>query len=94
MIGSRVGLRVTLILGLVIEIVSIAVLMGLNFDWPHATLIIYIAIAQALSGIAKDLVKVSGKSMAKLATGEEEHSTLFKLVSYLTGAKNALKGLF
>jgi len=93
MIGSQLGLRVTLIAGLIFEIISIAVLMGLNFDWSHATLVIYIAFAQALSGVAKDLVKVSGKSMTKLVTGDNAHSTLFKLVAYLTGAKNALKGV-
>eukprot|EP01133_Synstelium_polycarpum_P007674 gene7674-8979_t len=93
MIGSRVGLRVTLFLGLLFQLISIGILMGTQFDWSHVGLIIYIAVAQAISGVAKDFVKVSGKSITKLVTDEDAQSRLFKLVAFLTGAKNALKGV-
>jgi hypothetical protein len=49
-------------------------------------------VAQALSGIAKDLTKMSSKSAVKLIVAEDAHSTLFKWVALLTGSKNALKG--
>jgi hypothetical protein len=52
--------------------------------------------AQALSGIAKDLTKMSSKSAVKLlapsGTDDGERG-LFKWVSILTGSKNTLKGV-
>ncbi len=48
---------------------------------------------RALSGIAKDLTKMSAKSAIKIVVPDDTESTLFKWVSYrLTGSKNALKG--
>jgi hypothetical protein len=49
--------------------------------------------AQALSGIAKDLTKMSSKSAIKMLVPGDASSTLFKWVSLLTGSKNALKGV-
>jgi predicted MFS family arabinose efflux permease len=48
--------------------------------------------AQALSGIAKDLNKMSAKSSIKLLVPAGEQGLLFKWVAILTGSKNALKG--
>lgn len=39
-----------------------------------------------LCGIAKDLTKLGGKTVTKLVTPEEQQSSLFKLVSYITGS--------
>jgi hypothetical protein len=50
-------------------------------------------IAQALSGIAKDLTKMSSKSAIKFVVAEGAQTTLFKWVAILTGSKNALKGV-
>ena len=47
---------------------------------------------QALSGIAKDLTKMSSKSAIKFVAGDGD-GALFKLVAILTGSKNALKGV-
>ncbi|MFT5499118.1 MAG: putative MFS family arabinose efflux permease, partial [Kiritimatiellia bacterium] len=59
--------------------------------------IAYVMSSQALSGIAKDLTKMSAKSAVKFlardASGEENQSRLFKWVALLTGSKNALKGI-
>ena len=49
--------------------------------------------AQALSGIAKDLTKMSAKSAIKVVVPEGEDGALFRWVARLTGSKNALKGL-
>jgi predicted MFS family arabinose efflux permease len=49
--------------------------------------------AQALSGIAKDLNKMSAKSSIKLLVPAEAQGTLYKWVAILTGSKNALKGV-
>ena len=45
---------------------------------------------QALSGVAKDLTKMSSKSAVKAVAGD---GGLFRLVAILTGSKNALKGV-
>jgi hypothetical protein len=50
-------------------------------------------VAQALSGIAKDLTKMSSKSAIKFVVADDAQSTLFKWVAILTGSKNALKGV-
>jgi hypothetical protein len=47
---------------------------------------------QSLSGIAKDLTKMSSKSAIKVLVPEDAKGTLFKWVAILTGSKNALKG--
>src|SRR3954465_11723696 len=49
--------------------------------------------AQALSGIAEDLTKMSSKSAIKLLVPEDASGQLFKWVALLTGSKNALKGV-
>jgi len=48
---------------------------------------------QSLSGIAKDLTKMSSKSAIKVLVPEEAKGALFKWVAILTGSKNALKGV-
>jgi predicted MFS family arabinose efflux permease len=53
-------------------------------------------LAQAISGIAKDLNKMSAKASVKLLIpkdSEQSSSKLFKWVAVLTGSKNTLKGL-
>ncbi|SUC58303.1 major facilitator superfamily transporter [Pseudomonas aeruginosa] len=49
--------------------------------------------AQAMSGIAKDLNKMSAKSSIKLLVPDNQQGTLYKWVAVLTGSKNALKGV-
>jgi len=54
----------------------------------------YVMFAQALSGIAKDLNKMSAKSSVKLLVpGTDKETRLFKWVAVLTGSKNTLKGV-
>jgi len=48
--------------------------------------------AQGLSGIAKDLNKMSAKSAIKFLVTDGAEGTLYRWVSLLTGSKNALKG--
>ena len=61
---------------------------------PDAWLsVAYVMTAQALSGIAKDLNKMSAKASVKLLAGDTADSVLFKWVAVLTGSKNALKGV-
>jgi len=92
-IGSRVGLKFTLYAGLATQIVALLLLSMLNTDWALGFSVAYVMGAQALSGIAKDLTKMSSKSAVKLLAPDDSQSRLFKWVALLTGSKNALKGL-
>ncbi len=91
-IGSRLGLKFTLHTGLALQIISLIILSGLNPDWGIALSVCYVMFSQALSGIAKDLTKMSSKSAIKLLVSDQ-HGTLFKWVAILTGSKNTLKGV-
>jgi len=85
-LGARIGVNRTMQIGTALQIVSLAMLLA-----PAAWLAVpYVMAAQALSGIAKDLNKMSAKSSVKLVAGE---GSLFKWVAILTGSKNALKGV-
>ena len=57
-----------------------------------AASVAYVMGCQALSGIAKDLTKMSAKSAVKVLVPKGDDSGLFKWVAVLTGSKNALKG--
>ncbi len=90
-IGARFGLRLTLFVGLSVQIFALIMLSLLQADWAMSLSVAYVMAAQALSGIAKDLTKMSSKSAVKLVVSDE--GLLFKWVSLLTGSKNALKGI-
>ena len=47
---------------------------------------------QGVSGVAKDLAKMSSKSAVKLLAPAEQTAALFRWVALLTGSKNAVKG--
>ncbi|WP_406610730.1 organoarsenical effux MFS transporter ArsJ [Agarivorans sp. JK6] len=87
-LGARIGLNHTMNIGLAMQIVALLAL-GLPSEFLSIPLVMA---AQALSGIAKDLNKMSAKSSIKgLVSGDQQHS-LYKWVAILTGSKNALKG--
>ncbi|MFG0288722.1 MAG: organoarsenical effux MFS transporter ArsJ [Rhodopirellula sp. JB044] len=96
-IGSRIGLRITLFAGLATQIVALAMLSFVQPTWAAGLSVAYVMTSQALSGIAKDLTKMSSKSAVKLlvkgGSAAENETALFKWVAILTGSKNALKGL-
>jgi hypothetical protein len=92
-IGANFGLRVTLFGGMGIQIVSLAMLALLNPAWPGWLAVGYVMVSQALSGIAKDLTKMSSKSSIKAVVPKDADATMYRWVSILTGSKNALKGV-
>ena len=92
-IGAHFGLRVTLFAGLAIQVVALMMLSAVDPAWALAVSVAYVMAAQALSGVAKDLTKMSSKSAVKLVVKEDTQGLLFKWVALLTGSKNALKGL-
>lgn len=88
-LASRFGLKSTLFMGLGTQLVALAMLALM----PAGLLTVaYVMVSQALSGIAKDLTKMSSKSAVKLVAGEGE-GRLYRWVALLTGSKNALKGV-
>jgi len=93
MVGARWGIKTTLLIGLSIQLVAFGMLFGWQNDWTKLEAIIYVTVSQTMSGIAKDLTKLGGKTVTKLVTPEGKNSSLFKLVSFITGFKNSLKGV-
>jgi len=91
-VASRTGVRFTLVFGLVLQAVALALLAALNPAWGAVASVAYVMTCQALSGIAKDLTKMSAKSAVKVLVPKGDDSGLFKWVAVLTGSKNALKG--
>jgi hypothetical protein len=92
-IASRSGLKVTLYGGLALQIFALVMLALLQPQWPEIASVAYVMTAQALSGIAKDLTKMSAKSAIKVVVPEGAEGALFRWVARLTGSKNALKGV-
>jgi len=87
-LGARLGLNRTMHIGLALQIVALAMLLV-----PAAALTVpWVMAAQALSGIAKDLNKMSAKSAVKLLVPAGAEGALYRWVARLTGSKNALKG--
>lgn len=92
-VGSRFGLRITLFSGLAVQIVALTMLSFVDPAWAVALSVAYVMISQALSGVAKDLTKMSSKSAVKLVVAAGDQGGLFRWVAVLTGSKNALKGV-
>lgn len=88
-LGARLGLNKTMNIGLAIQIIAL-LMLAVPAEWLT---VVYVMIAQALSGIAKDLNKMSAKSSIKALVAAGQEGTLFKWVAVLTGSKNALKGV-
>ncbi len=92
-IAARLGLKVTLFSGLTCQVIALSTLALLNPAWSVAISVAYVMASQALSGIAKDLTKMSSKSAVKaLVPANAKEGSLYKWVAILTGSKNALKG--
>lgn len=88
-LGARLGLNRTMNIGLGMQVAALLMLTV-----PAALLTVpWVMAAQALSGIAKDLNKMSAKSSIKLLVADGQQGTLYKWVAILTGSKNALKGV-
>ncbi len=89
-LAARLGLKTTLVTGLGIQVCALGMLALVPAAW---LVVPYVMAAQALSGIAKDLTKMSSKSAVKLVVPDDAPAALFRWVAILTGSKNALKGV-
>lgn len=92
-LGARIGLNKTMNIGLFTQVIAL-LMLAVPDDYLS---VVYIMAAQALSGIAKDLNKMSAKSSIKLLVADvsanDRQGRLFKWVALLTGSKNTLKGI-
>ena len=91
--GAKWGIKLTLICGLALQLVSYGLLFLWDESWDKSTSIVFVTFAQMFGGIAKDLTKLGGKTVTKLVTPDDASTQLFKLVSLITGWKNSLKGV-
>jgi MFS family permease len=91
-IASRFGLTSTLYGGLALQIGALLAFTQLDPSWGVFASVIFAMAVQGVSGVAKDLTKMSAKSAVKLLAPDKSDS-LFKWVAVLTGSKNAIKGL-
>jgi predicted MFS family arabinose efflux permease len=88
-LGARIGLNKTMNIGLGLQVIAL-----LALTVPTAMLTVpWVMAAQALSGIAKDLNKMSAKSSIKTLVPAGAEGKLYQWVALLTGSKNALKGV-
>ncbi len=87
-LGARLGLNKTMNIGLAMQVAALFMLAV-----PADSLtVLWVMLAQAISGIAKDLNKMSAKSAIKTLVPNEQQGALYKWIAILTGSKNALKG--
>lgn len=88
-LGARIGLNHTMNLGLALQIVALSMLLVND----EMLTVLWVMLAQALSGIAKDLNKMSAKSAIKTLLPDDAQNALYRWVAILTGSKNTLKGV-
>ncbi|MUK68210.1 organoarsenical effux MFS transporter ArsJ [Aliivibrio fischeri] len=87
-LGARLGLNKTMNIGLLMQVGAL-LMLALPSSWLTTP---WVMAAQAFSGIAKDLNKMSAKSAIKTLVPSDQEGALYKWVAILTGSKNALKG--
>lgn len=89
-LAARLGLKSTLFMGLAVQLAALSMLA---FAPEDLLVVAWVMAAQALSGVAKDLTKMSAKSAVKLVVPADAPGALYRWVAILTGSKNALKGV-
>jgi hypothetical protein len=91
-IAARFGLTSTLYAGLALQVAALIALAQLDPGWAIGVSVAFVMVVQGVSGVAKDLAKMSSKSAVKLLAPSGK-GRLFRWVAILTGSKNAVKGL-
>jgi len=90
-LAARFGIPRMLAVGLVLQIGGLVLLSGLDPSWGATFSVVWVVMAQGISGVAKDITKTASKSAIK-ATSEGGAGQLFRWVAWFTGSKNAMKG--
>ena len=89
---TRFGIRIMLLVGLSLQIIGLIFLSLLDPSFDYILSIIWVLVAQGISGLAKDFTKTASKSAIKSMEVDEKQG-LFYWVSWFTGSKNAMKGI-
>jgi MFS family permease len=82
-LATHIGLNKSMHLGLALQIIALCMML---VDSEQLS-VLYVMVAQAVSGIAKDFNKMSAKSSIKLLVPKEEQGKLYQWVALLTGSK-------
>ncbi|HEY5064554.1 MAG TPA: organoarsenical effux MFS transporter ArsJ [Xanthobacteraceae bacterium] len=90
-LAARFGIPRMLATGLVLQIGGLLLLSALDPAWGATFSVVWVVMAQGISGVAKDITKTASKSAIK-ATSEGGNGQLFRWVAWFTGSKNAMKG--
>jgi predicted MFS family arabinose efflux permease len=90
-LATRFGIARMLAVGLAIQVVGFLLLSAISPEWGASLSVVWVAVAQGVCGVAKDLTKTASKSAIKLTTGDAS-GRLFRWVAVFTGSKNAMKG--
>mmetsp|Transcript_17284 Transcript_17284/g.30464 ORF Transcript_17284/g.30464 Transcript_17284/m.30464 type:complete len:536 (+) Transcript_17284:142-1749(+) len=101
--ATHFGLKVTLFISVVLQIIGLVLLMLVdpifgstedaeNLQDKFTLITAYITLCQMMSGIAKDFMKISCKTVPKFVSKPGDDDGLFKIVAFVTGLKNSFKG--
>ena len=90
-LATRYGIPAMLAVGQGLQVAGLLLLSALDPNWTAMASVIWVVVAQGISGLAKDFTKTASKSAIK-ATSAEGSGQLFKWVAWFTGSKNAMKG--
>jgi MFS transporter, APGE family, 1-arseno-3-phosphoglycerate exporter len=91
-LALRFGIPAMLAVGQMLQIAGLIMLSLLDPGWGAVASVVWVVVAQGISGIAKDVTKTASKSAIK-ATSSEGSGQLFRWVAWFTGSKNAMKGI-
>jgi predicted MFS family arabinose efflux permease len=90
-LATRFGTSRMLVAGLLLQVAGLLVLSALPAGLGLGASVAWVAAAQGMCGVAKDLAKTAGKSAVRLSAGATP-GRLMHLVAWFTGSKNAAKG--
>jgi len=91
-LATRFGMPRMLVSGLLLQVAGLLALSAMPAELGAGASIAWVAVAQGMCGIAKDLAKTAGKSAIRLSAGATP-GRLMRLVAWFTGSKNAAKGI-
>ena len=91
-LATRFGIPRMLLLGIAMQILGLMFLSCLDPTFGPFLSVIWVVVAQGISGLAKDITKTASKSAIKVVKIDEGEG-LFRWVAWFTGSKNAMKGV-
>jgi MFS family permease len=95
-LATRYGIARMLSVGLMMQIAGFGLLSMLDPNWSATLSVAWVVLSQGVCGVAKDLTKTASKSAIKITQAqakEQGAGQLFKWVAWVTGSKNAMKGV-